>query len=132
MALPQIISRNPVQKIPDFEINGTETTQPNTWYTCPTGKKAIIKGVVSCSSRGAAATASFEVATIAMFTWSKSTGAVAGVDYINAPLTLSDAAGGQRGVFDIEIAAGETLITTQASDTDAVFTLFAKVQETSA
>jgi len=129
MALPQIISRNISQKIPSFEINGRVVIQPNTWYTCPTGKKAIIKGKVSCTGLGAAADVDFVVASVIMFTWDRTTAVVDNA--VNAPQTLTTGGGGQFAEFEVELAAGETLVTQQNTGTNAEINLFASVIETS-
>lgn len=132
MALPQIISRNQSQKIQSFEINGRVLIQPNTWYTCPTGKKAIVKGSVTCTSRGAAVNADFNVAGIVMFSWDQAGAIAAGIDYINAPTDLSTVGGGQYAFFEVELAAGDIIQTTQNTGTDAEFNVFASVIETDA
>lgn len=133
MALPQIVSRNQVQKIPTFEINGRVVLQPNTWYTCPTGRKAIVKGSVTCTSRGAAADVDFVAAGVVMFSWVKDaiTDTFAkGPAYIDQPENMATANGGQRAFFEVELAAGETIVTQQDSGTNAEFNVFASVQET--
>jgi len=132
MALPQIVSRNQVQKIPTVEINGRVVIQPNTWYTCPTGKKAIVKGRVQCTGRGAAANADFEAAAIVMFSWTTAVANAAGDSYIQIPRALSTAGGGQFAFFEVELSAGDIIETTQNSGTNAEFNLWASVQETPA
>lgn len=116
------------QKIPTFEINGRVVLQPNTWYTCPAGKKAIVKGRVQCTGRGAAANADFNAAGIFMFSWNNS--AAVEVDRTTSqPRNLSDANGGQLAFFEVELAAGETITTTQNTGTNAEFNVWASVQE---
>ena len=117
-----------VQKIPEFEINGRVVLQPNTWYTCPAGKKAIVKGQVQCTGLGAAANASFEAAGVIMFTW-LATGASRG--YIESPRNLN-VAEDEFAFFDIELSAGEFIRTIQNTGTNSEFNVFAKVQETPA
>jgi len=129
MALPQIISRNISQKIPTFEINGRVVLQPNTWYTCPTGKKAIVKGQVQCTGRGAAADASFEAAGIVMFSWDGTGAPIGQLNYIDTPRGLSTGSGGQIAFFEVELAAGEFIRTIQNTGTNAEFNMFASVQE---
>jgi len=125
---------NQVQKIPEFEINDRIVLQPHTWYTCPVEKKAIVKGTVVCTGRGAAATADFDVATITMFRWDKATIIVPTEtwDYLNTPLELTTHKGGQTARFDVELSAGDTIETNQNTGTNAEFNVFAKVQETAA
>jgi len=130
MALPQIVSRNQAQKIQSVEINGRVVIQPNTWYTCPTGKKAIVKGRVQCTGLGAAATADFNAAAILMFRWSNASAAVLG--YLDNPRSLTTAVGGQFALFEVELAAGETITTTQNTGTNSEFNVWASVIETSA
>jgi len=129
MALPQIVSRNQAQKIQSFEINGRVVLQPNTWYTCPTGKKAIVKGTVQCTGRGAAANADFNAAGILQFSWNATVAAPVN-DYLDDPRGLSDI--GQFAKFEVELAAGEIIETTQNTGTNAEFNVFATVTETDA
>jgi len=126
MTLPQIISRNQVQKIASVSITARVVLQPNTWYTCPTGKKAIVKGSVQCTGRGAAADASFEVASIEMFKWTANT---ALDDYLINPRDLRVP---QIARFEVELEAGEIIETTQDSGTNAEFNVWAEVLETPA
>lgn len=130
MTLPQVISRNQAQKIQSIEINGRVILQPNTWYTCPTGKKAIVKGRVQVTSRGAAANASFEVAGTVMFRWDRNTAVVDSA--INAPRTLTTSGGGQFAEFEVELAAGDIIRTIQNTGTNAEFNVWASVAETPA
>jgi len=123
---------NTVQKIPEFEINDRIVLQPHTWYTCPAGKKALVKGSVVCTGRGAAATADFDIAGITIYRWDKSTQRVNQEDAQNEPLILSTFGGGQSGLFEVELSAGDTIETNQNSGTNAEFNVFAKVQETPA
>lgn len=130
MALPQIVSRNQAQKIQSFEINDRVVLQPNTWYTCPTGKKAIVKGSVLCTGLGAAGSAQFVVAGVTMYDWVRTTAVVG--DYIDSPRDLTTINGGQSALFDVEISAGETIVTQQNTGTNAEFNIFATVTETDA
>jgi len=125
---------NQVQKIPEFEINDRVVVQPHTWYTCPAGKKAIVKGSVVCTGRGAAATADFDVASITMFRWNSAIliTATETQNYIDTPLALTTFNGGQTAFFDVELSAGDTIETNQNTGTNAEFNVFAKVQETAA
>jgi len=132
MALPQIISRNQTQKIQSFEINGRVVIQPNTWYTCPTGKKAIVKGRVQCTGRGAAATSNFLAAGVIMFTWSNAGNILAESSYLNNPRSLTTQSGGQLALFEVELSAGEIIETTQNTGTNSEFNMWAEVIETDA
>jgi len=115
-----------VQRIPEFEINGRVVIQPNTWYTCPVGKKARVKGQVQCTGRGAAATADFVAAGIIMYRWD---GTAAALDFATAPRQLAD---DQFADFEVDLAAGDTIVTDQNTGTNAEFNVWAKVQETPA
>lgn len=122
------------QKIPTFEINDRIVLQPHTWYTCPAGKKALVKGNVKCTGRGAAAVARFEAAGISMFEWDRAVAVntnASGDSYIEIPDNLATGSGGQTAFFDIELSAGDIIETTQDAGTNAEFEVFAKVQETS-
>ena len=127
MTLPQIISRNQTQKIPTFPISGREVLQPEIWYTCPTGKKAICKGRVQCTGLGAAAEADFIVAGVVMYRWIVTANQL---DYNINPRSLRVAAN-QMAEFEVELAAGETITTDQDSGTNAEFNLWMEVQESS-
>jgi len=116
------------QKIAEFEINDRIVLQPHVWYTCPAGKKAIVKGSVQCTGRGAAANADFNIAGILKFSWPSAGGVQQ--SYIDGPRALSVVNGGQQAFFDVELSAGDTIETTQNTGTNAEFNVFAKVQET--
>jgi len=116
--------------IPEFEINDRVVLQPNTWYTCPAGKKARVKGSVQCTGRGAAATADFIAAGVVMFRWNKSTAPVG--DYLEAPRGLTTQDGGQFAEFEVDLAAGDTIVTDQNSGTNAEFNVWACVKESPA
>jgi len=120
------------QKIPEFEINDRIVLQPNTWYTCPAGKKAVVGGRLQCTNRGAAGIATFTIAGVIMFQWSNNGDpATFQRDYINSPRILSTFGGGQFAFFDgIELSAGDTIVTSQDVGTNAEFNLWAKIQET--
>ncbi len=115
--------------IPEFEINDRVVLQPNTWYTCPTDKKARVKGRVQCTGRGAAATADFIAAGVIMFRWVA--GAAIG-DYLENPRNLSTVNGGQFAEFEVDLAAGDTIVTDQSSGTNAEFNVWACVKESPA
>jgi len=120
---------NVAQKIPTFEINGRVVVQPHTWYTCPTGKKAIVKGRVQCTGRGAAASANFLVSGILMFVWNQSSNPSSVTNWFISPRSLTTGAGGTFALFEVELAAGEIIETTQNTGTNAEFNLWASVQE---
>jgi len=127
MTLPQVISRNQTQKISAVPLTGRVVLQPNTWYTCPTGKKAIVKGKVQCTGLGAAATATFTIAGVIMYEWIVN---ATPPDPIIEPRQL-DVGAQTFGTFEVELAAGETVVTSQNTGTNAEFNLFADVIESS-
>jgi len=114
------------QKIPKFDINDRIVLQPHTWYTCPAGKKAIVKGRVQCTGRGAATTASFEAAGVEMFRWIAGSGSIG---WEQSPRALNDGSD-EFALFEVELAAGDIIETTQSSGTNAEFNVWADVQET--
>ena len=119
---------NVAQKIPTVEINARVVLQPHTWYTCPTGKKAIVKGRVQCTGRGAAANADFVVAGVVMYSWINTNNTNDDLT-ISRPRGLSTVEGGMLAEFEVELAAGETIVTQQNTGTNAEFNLWASVQE---
>jgi len=75
MGLPQIISRNQTQKTNKRTIALVSTvTQPTTYYTCPTGKIAIVKGTCMCVDLGASASSKMVIGGISYATWHDSGG----------------------------------------------------------
>jgi len=129
MTLPQIISRNQLQKIPEIQIQGRVVLQPEVWYTCPAGKKAVIKGRIQCTGLGAAANASVQFAGVTMYTWLVT---ALNLDYLIAPRELS-VDDDQFAFFeDVQLAAGETMETIQNTGTNSEFNVWAQVTETPA
>lgn len=124
-----IIAKTGIQQEIRIPIAGQEVVQPFTWYTCPAGKRAICKGQVKCNNRGAAAISRFEAAGLRMFQWNTGVFPAGGENYIDTPEALSTAGGGQTALFDLELAAGEILETTQDAGTNANFELFFNVIE---
>jgi len=116
------------QKIQSFEINDRIVLQPHTWYTCPAGKKAIVKGSVQCTGLGAAANASFQAAGVTMFRWLV-TGASQGWERTPRNLSVADE---EFALFEVELAAGDIIETIQSTGTNSEFNLFAAVRETDA
>jgi len=124
MTLPQIVSRNNIQKTNKRVIPWTnDVIQPTVWYTCPTGKIAILKGICTCVDTGAAADASLNAQGVRIAHWL----ATGGVTDINDPLT-----GFKESIvypFQIELSAGGTIETVQDSGTNAQFKLQAEIEE---
>jgi len=123
MALPVISARNQVQKTNKRMIPLTnDVVQPTVWYTCPTGKVAIIRGTCVCESTGAAATVNLEMAGVAYAIWNFSGGS----DDINILSTLNV---GLTINFEAHLAAGDTVETTQNTGTNAQIKLQAEIEE---
>jgi len=124
MTLPQIISRNQLQKIPTIQISRNDVAaHPITYYTCPTGKKAIIKGKATCENTGAAAVVDIIVNSISICEWQ----ATGGVFDPNVPQDLAE---GTQFPFEVQLEAGETMVSAQDSGTNAEIKMFAEVTET--
>jgi len=123
MALPQIVSRNQVQKTNKRVIPLTnDVLQPTTWYTCPTGKIAILKGTCVCVDTGAGANCSLQFAGVTQYRWLAS----GGLTDPNQPLTM------QEGIiiqFEAQLAAGDIVETIQDSGTNAQVKLQATIEE---
>jgi len=118
----KLTTRNTIQAIAEQQIIGVIVIQPNTWYTCPTGKKAIIEGTCVCQSVGAAATTDLNFAGVSHYEWQAS----GGRSDQNIP---QDLAVGVLVHFKVELAAGEIMQTSQNSGTNANFLLNAFVRE---
>ena len=128
--LPQIISRNQLQKIPTVAINRRDVaSHPITYYTCPTGAKAKVKMLCASTGTGAAATLDIVVAGVIMFRWLASAGFVE--SYLNAPRTLGTT-NAQMAKAEFDLKAGETVVSAQDSGTNAEMNMFMEVQETPA
>jgi len=127
MALPQIISRNQIQRLQGLAINRRDVAaHPITYYTCPTGQKARCTGTIQCTGTGAAATVDFVVAGIIMFRWTATSFAHF---YLDAPRELG-ATDNQMAKFDFDLVAAETVVSAQNTGTNAELNLFMNVIET--
>lgn len=124
-----IIAKTGKQQQIKIPISGREVLQPFTWYTCPAGKRAICKGNVKCTGRGAAGLAIFSQAGVQAFVWNRISAASADSTYILTPDILTTGNGGQTAFFDVELAAGEFIQTSQDIGTNAEFELFMEVLE---
>lgn len=121
----KLTPRNIVQQINEIQILGVIVIQPNTWYTCPTGKKAIIEGTCVCQNVGAAATTDLNFAGVSHAEWQ----AAGGRSDDNIP---QDLAVGVKFTFKVELVAGEIMQTSQNTGTNANFLLNAFVREANA
>jgi len=113
MTLPQIISRNQIQKTNKRTLFQQDTaSHPITYYTCPTGKIAMVIGTWICDDTGAAATVDLVSAGISIAEVQASGG---GTD-INIPQDLAE---GLLFPFTANLVAGETLVTAMNTGTNA-------------
>ena len=123
MAIAQLISRTQVNTLPNIAINGRVFSgQPHTWYTCPTGKKAIVKGRTSCLQQGAATTMQLRAAGEDIAQWVVSSCVT---DNTN-PFFLCI---GRYHDWEIELEAGDIIQTTQNSGDNAEFLMMANALE---
>jgi len=113
MALPQIVSRNQIQKIPTTALNTRLVGATLIFYTCPTGKKARIEGMAMCTGLGAAAEVRLEVDGVEIINW-----VAASVD--------------DAKFFSCSLEAGETLAKDQNTGTNGEVNVTASILETPA
>lgn len=123
MTLPQIVSRNNIQKTNkrNFPLTN-DVVQPTVWYTCPAGKIAILTGTCEGASTGSAATIDLNFAGVSYAEWQFSGG---GSD-INFLQNLST---GMTIKFEARLEGGETMETTQNTGTNAQFKVQFTVEE---
>lgn len=115
---------NSLQKINTQQILRKDVSgHPVTYYTCPAGKRAVVKGKAVCGGTGAAATVDIIAKSISICEWQSAGG---GTD-INVP---QDLAVGTEYPFELQLEAGETLESQQNSGTNADITMNAEVRET--
>jgi len=128
MALPQVISRNQVQKITSIALNVRKVLSGGTdgdFYTVPTGKKAKIKGTAIGDNTGAGANMSLQFAGVTIATWLASGGAS------DNKLAFSMA----EDIifpFEVQLDAGEVMRYIQDSGTNAEMNINAEILETPA
>jgi len=124
MPLLPVVPLNQTQKITELQIIDDILVQPHTWYTCPAGKKARVKGWCFCESGGAAVTMDL-VAVQSIAEWQASGGNANQNEPQNLALLV-------RFDFDVILNAGEILQTTQNTGTNAEFHIVAEAHETPA
>lgn len=110
-----------MQRIPTQPINSRVVIQPNTFYTCPAGKKAIIKGVATCTGLGAAASVRLNAAGVRVCEWT-----ALGTTPANSKIMALNF----YYPFEIQLAAGETLDSSQDAGANGEVNVNAEVQET--
>jgi len=128
MALPQIISRNQIQRIPTIALNVRKVLSGGTdgdFYTCPTAKKALIKGIAVMTGFGAAGSVDLDVASIAIATWITP----GGITNNNNPFAMAI---NISIPFEVQLDAGDILAYTQSSGTNAEMNINAEILETPA
>jgi len=117
-------SLNTVQKINTIQVLQRDVSgHPITYYTCPTGKRAIIKGVCVCSGTGAAATVDILAGGVSLCEWQ----ATGGVFDPNVPQDLAE---GTQFAFEVQLEAGETLVSAQNTGSNAEINMYCEIQET--
>jgi len=127
MTLPQIISRNQIQKNPIIVLNERKVLSGGTdgdFYTCPTGKKATIKGFALMTGLGAAGNVRLVVAGVIIAQWA----AGGNVNTIR-PRDMEVLV---QYNFEVGLVAGEILQYTQDSGTNAEMNINAEILETPA
>jgi len=117
MTLPQIISRNTVQTIPTTALIILRVLSPFTFYTCPTGKKAVISGRATCTSLGAASDCLLNAAGVEIAQWS---GTAIGDRILEVNNYFP---------FDLQLDAGDTLDYSQDSGTNSQMLINVRIQE---
>jgi len=123
MTLPQISSRNNLQKTNKRVIPYTnDVIQSTTWYTCPTGKITIIKGLCTCVDTGAGSVGDLVIAGISVAEWQGS----GGLSDINLPQNLVENC---LYPFTANLSAGDTIVTEQDAGTNAQFKLQMEIEE---
>jgi len=128
MALPQIISRNQIQRIPTIALIVRKVLSGGTdgdFYTVPTEKKALIKGVAVMQNFGAAGSVDLDAASITIATWITP----GGTSNNNNPFTM---ALNIALPFEVQLDAGDILAYTQSSGTNAEMLINAEILETPA
>ena len=118
----KLTTRNAIQTITEQQILDVIVVQPHIWYTCPAGKKAIVEGTCVCQNAGAAATLDLNFAGVSHAECQ----AAGGRNDDNIP---QDLAIGVKFTFKVELAAGETMQTSQNAGTNGNFLLNAFARE---
>lgn len=115
---------NTTQRISEKKISSRTVVQPSVHYTCPAGKKAIFKGIVQCTSLGAATNASLRDVDDAfnLARWTTATGTRQNVDWTVLIV-------GVLINVELELEAGDEIKTVQNSGTNAEFNVVGTVLE---
>jgi len=123
-----IIAKTTSQKSASFGLNSRVVLQPNTWYTCPANKKAKVKGTFMCTGTGAGAQARLSVAGVIIHRWIPTFVSTADMGIQKNTDLYVDGLGvshfppvNTNFEFEYYLAAGETVVTSQDSGTNAEF-----------
>jgi len=128
MALPQVISRNQIQKIPTITLNVRKVLSGGTdgdFYTVPTGKKAVIKGVAVCTNTGAAANTSLQFDGLTYATWNASGGIQDNKNRFSMAIDINMP-------FEVQLDAGEVMRYIQNTGTNSEMNINCEILETPA
>ena len=124
MTLPKLTSRNSVQTIASNKINVRKVLSGGTdgdFYTCPVGKKAIIKGTAVSDGAGAGTIVNLLAGGIELCDWDSS--GILGTNNLTVGMIFP---------FEVQLIAGGILQYTQDSGTNGEMQITAKVQESPA
>jgi len=119
----ETIALNAIQKIPTVAINTRRVVSPYTFYTCPAGFKAVIKGSAVCDGNGAAVDINLWAALIKICRWTTASCVASGAN--NKSLCL-----GTPFIFEIQLDAGDIVMYDQNTGTNAEIDFTATVKET--
>lgn len=111
-----------MQKIPSIDIKDRIVLQPHTWYTCPAGKKAIVKGSAVSTGTGGAANTSLQLGGVTVRRVLAAGGSTDPWQRDLAPDIFFD--------FEGQLDAGEIMETIQDAFTNAEWEIIASVTET--
>lgn len=103
-------ARNSTQRISTKPLNSRKILSPATYYTCPTGSKAVISGRATCTGLGAAASVYLNGAGIIIKEFQAAD--------VKVPYD-----------FEIQLAAGETLDYSQNAGANGELNVIGKIQE---
>lgn len=118
------ITYDSYKKIQKKTLNGRIVVQPHTWYTCPPGKKAIVKGEATCTGIGAGATSNLNMAGEIIRQANNTTQRLQPWDNpVRTNIVFP---------FEIELDAGDIIETTQSEGTNAEWNITATIEETEA
>lgn len=119
----ETIALNSVQKLPTDAINVRRTVSPFTFYECPVGFKAVVKGTALVDNFGAGTTVSLKGAGVFIAQWIFTSCVVGNFDVKKLCL-------GTQFKFEIQLDAGDIVEYIQNSGTNASIDFTATVQET--